>query len=102
MSWNKNTLFASEIDVMIPQIVAVGRTFSLHELGRVPALGLNDEEEDRENYPIRRLAWDDHVVLEQMLRSPDCDGTDVVRSVRFRKDNEPQEWPVEETLPEEQ
>ena len=105
MSWNKNTSNVSQLDATINLLKKMGGSFSLSVLGQVKGRGLNDDYgQGKPLYEIRRLeyqnakgeAW---VMLEQMMRHPDCDCDDLLKSYEFKKGEDPQAWPLEEHLP---
>ena len=68
-------------------------------------IGLDNESEytgdkDRESleekyYEMRRLEYNDFVVLEQIIRNGDCDFDDFLTSSKFHKDEEPNDWQIE-------
>jgi hypothetical protein len=62
-------------------------SFSLEEIGRVQALGLNDSMDNIEYYPIRKLTYKDSIFVEQMQRTHDCDDNDNLTSIEIDKDD---------------
>lgn len=104
MSWNKNTFVMSKVDAVVDTLKKCGVDYKLTELDRVIGMGLNDnygfvEALGRDGkYPIRRLAYNDLVVLEKMIRNPDCDGDDHIMSFEFKADEEPDDWECEEVM----
>jgi hypothetical protein len=94
MSWNKNTISASKIDTTIELLKELGFKYNLTELGKVEGNGLNDI--DNTNYPIRKLEYNQVVILEKMIRSEDCDENDIIRSFKFKKKDVPKKWKIEE------
>lgn len=86
MSWNKNTLYLSEVAAIVRTLQLLKEPYELSVRG----VGLNDA--DGMVYQLYRLAFRDVVVLEQMIRDPDCDGDDYVESEIFTKENEPSDW----------
>lgn len=103
MSWNKNTIITSKIDATIDTLKNCGVDFELTEIGRVLGMGLNDTYGssivvgDDGHYPIRRLAYKNIVILEVMVRNPDCDGDDHIMSHEFDSGEEPKDWEITTT-----
>jgi len=95
MSWNKNTIRRSEIDKTIELLKEFKVKYKLTTLGKVPGYGLNDAYEDISEYEIRKLEYNDFVILEQMIRDPDCDMDDVISSFKFEKSKAPKNWKIE-------
>ena len=54
-------------------------------------LTLND---DREDYPIRKLEYGNFVLLEQMTKTTDCDTDDFITCTHFHKDSVPEKWEI--------
>jgi len=96
MSWNKNTVNRSSIDTIISTLKRLNESYTVTVLGRVKGFGLNDDE--GKTYMIRKLEYQDTVVLEQMLRTSDCDMDDSIISVEFNKSKEPKDWSIEATI----
>jgi hypothetical protein len=101
MSWNKNTCSLSEIDSLLRFLDKEKRVYTLSVLGKVKALGANDD--DRSHYDMRRLEYSDtagqvYVILEKIDRSSDCDSDDHIVSFEFKKELEPKNWKIEEHL----
>ena len=84
MSWNKNTIITSHIDHSIQLLKSMNESFFVEEIGKVRALGLND---DIEYYPIRKLTYKDSIFIEQMQRTHDCDDNDNLTSIEIDKDD---------------
>lgn len=95
MSWNKNTIVASEIDSVIRTLDDCKASYDLTTLGEVTAMGLNDDYNGINRYPVRRLEYQNTVILEQMQRTHDCDMDDCLVSCRFKKGEEPKDWKLE-------
>ncbi len=49
-------------------------------------------------YKIRKLEYKDNVVIEQMVRTSDCDSDDTILSIRFKKGEVPSDWKIEVTI----
>ena len=97
MSWNKNTISLSEIDSTMGVLKDLNVDFRCEEIGKVRGCGLNDYwnyELGEKYYSMRRLIYDDSVILEQMIRVNDCDVDDVIISSKFDKEKEP-DWEIE-------
>ena len=56
---------------------------------------MNDDYNDTNEYEIRKLEYNDFIIVEQMNRDPDCDGDDVICSFKFKKDKFPTKWEIE-------
>ena len=98
MSWNKNTVVMSKLDTICEVLEELGCSYGLDCLGRVSGNGSNDYGDA--SYLIRRLAYKNKVILEQMVRHPDCDVDDILTSETFEVGEEPKDWPLEVTLDE--
>lgn len=90
MSCSKDVLLASEVDITIRALRDLKRPFSMRVLGQVKGMGNEDG-----FYQIRRLAFNNIVILEQMVRMNDCDLSDVLTSREFSLQTEPKDWPIE-------
>ena len=95
MSYDKNTISISEIDNTIELLKELGIEYKLTELGEVVGYGLNDEYSETDKHKIRKLEYKDKVILEQMVRTEDCDSDDYIRSRKFDKDKFPKKWKIE-------
>ncbi len=102
MSWDKNTTRSTKIDNTIEVLKDLNKTFNipytLEILGKVNARGQNDHYTGTEYYEIRKLSYGDYVILERMIRQPDCDIDDIITAEKFNKDNIPDNWEIEEEI----
>ena len=99
MSWNKNTINNSQLYTFAYTFGKVRRPINIEIIGYAEGYGLNDIYEDNIGlYPIRKLSFDDIVVLEQMQRTVDCDTDDTIVSIMFDADKVPSDWPIEITI----
>ena len=77
----------SSLDSIKETLEAVGTDYTLEVLGKVRALGLNDDFEDKEFYELRKLSYKNkdktYFIVEQMQRSHDCDFDDYLMGIRF-------------------
>jgi hypothetical protein len=94
MSWDKNTIVRSSIDMVVSTLDNLSVPYSLETLGFVRGDGMNDDffddvtkEITSKKYPIRKLSYQDVVIQEVMARSHDCDGDDFLDSKEFSKGN---------------
>ena len=46
-------------------------------------------------YDVRRLDYNNFVILEQLVRTNDCDFDNIFTSSKFNKDKEPDNWQIE-------
>lgn len=95
MSYNKNTQNFSDIDTIIEILTDLGIDYQLEEIGKIKALGVNDDYNNIEEYTLHRLTYNDFVILEQMYRDPDCDADDLLESYKFPIKDEPKNWSLE-------
>ena len=95
ISWNKNTINRSEINKTIELLKEFKVDYKLKILGKVRGDGLNDDINGTPEHEIRRLEYNDFVILEQMIRSQDCDIDDVILSFKFEKSKAPKKWDLE-------
>lgn len=100
ISWDKNTISCSEVDNTIELLKEMNVEYKLTILGEVEGNGLNDGMmwEENKKYPIRKLEYNDKVILEKLVRHPDCDVDDNIISEKFNKKEEPRNWEIEVTL----
>ena len=98
MSWNKNTISMSEIDSTMGVLKDLNVDFRCEEIRKVRGYGLNDylmNEFGKTQYSLRRLTYDNFVILEQIIRDSDCDIDDIIVSSKFTRDKEPDDWKIE-------
>lgn len=98
MSYNKNTIRRSEIDKTIELLKEFKTDFKLTTIGVVTGYGLNDDYAKSDKHEIRKLEYNDFVILEQMVRNKDCDMDDIIISIKFKKDKLPKKWKIEKTI----
>ena len=89
MSWNKNTINASHIDVVKSILDDLKINYALETKECVPGFGAND---NGKQYSLRKLSCQDFVILEQILQTLDCDCNDIITSHKFTKETEPKDW----------
>ena len=97
MSWNKNTLNISTLGSTIEILKDLDLPFNCEIIGKVQGMGLNDPDYPDNYYNVRKLTYGNFVILEQMIRSVDCDLDDIFISSKFIKDKEPDNWQIEDT-----
>jgi len=99
MSWNKCTTSSSKIDVTLNLLKKFGKNYKLSEIGFFEGNGLNDEIEYEKFkiYKLRKLEYEDVVIMERIVRQSDCDADDIIESKEFKKGKEPKKWPLEIT-----
>ena len=95
MSWNKNTTTSTKIDDTIEVLRENDISYTLEILGEVQARGSNDSYTGTEYYSIRKLSYKDYVIIEQMVRHPDCDIDDCIIVENFAKEHEPENWEID-------
>ena len=98
MSWDKNTRRTSEIDTIIKVLKELDVKYSIEIIGEVRGYGLNDDYSETYKHQIRKLTYNNFVVLEQMIRNEDCDFDDVIISQKFDKKKVPKKWEIEKTM----
>lgn len=96
MSWNKNTINLSTLAAVKEVLDDLNQFYIFTVEGEVKGLGLNDSGDKK--YQICRLEYGDYVVLEQMLRSDDCDSNNMLVSYKFKKDKVPKRWKIEKNI----
>ena len=87
MSWDKNTITSTKIDDVREVLRENNISYTVDVLGKVRARGQNDHLHDIAHYSIRKLSYQNYVIMEQMIRDPDCDIDDVITAQKFNKDN---------------
>ena len=95
MSWDKNTIITSSVDSIIETLNNLNTPYCLEEIGKVRGDGLNDDYNGIDFYPLRKLEYEGFVVLEQIIRTTDCDTDDTIISKSFPKDKIPKRWKKE-------
>ncbi len=95
MSWDKNTTISTKIDDTVEVLRENDILYTLEILGKVEARGLNDTCTGTKYYSIRKLLYQNFVIMEQMVRQPDCDIDDLIIATKFKKDNVPENWEIE-------
>ena len=98
MSYNKNTIRSSDIDSIIEVLKELKVEYKEEKIGDVTGFGLNDDYSNTDKHVIRKLTYNDYVVLEKIVRTTDCDSNDVIVSKKFKKDKVPKKWKIEETI----
>ena len=83
MSYNKNTVNYSHIDTIIEVLWELHISYTVVNLGKVVARGVNDDHHGIATYTMRELTYKDIIVLERMNRSSDCDSDDVISSYKY-------------------
>ena len=69
----------------------VGIDYSLRVLGKVQNRGLGE----CGDCEMRRLTYENLVVLESIFRSNDCDADDIISATTFDRADEPKDWKLE-------
>jgi len=95
MSWDKNTLNFSTLDATIKVLKMFSKKYKLTVLGKVKGLGLNDDYTANDTYTLRKLTFENKIVIEQMQRTYDCDSDDIIVSIEFDKKTFPKKVPLE-------
>ncbi|MFA6073945.1 MAG: hypothetical protein WC758_07560 [Candidatus Woesearchaeota archaeon] len=95
MSWDKNTRNCSELDKTIELLKELKIPYKVKVLGTVIGHGNNDDYALSDKHEIRRLDYNDKVILEQMRRNDDCDFDDLIISLKFEKSKVPKKWKIE-------
>lgn len=98
MSWDKNTIMFSDITPIIRTLINCDEKYFLGTLGSVKGLGNNDCWNGIDDYDLRILIYKGGVILEQMRRTCDCDGDDVIVSEVFNFDEMPDKWALERNV----
>ena len=98
MSYNKNTVNCSDIDTIIETLKELNVKYILKDIGKVTGYGLNDDYAKTDKHKIRKLTYEDFVVLEKIKRTTDCDTDDLIVSKKFHKNKVPKKWEIEETI----
>ena len=96
MSWDKNTYNLSEVNGIIRTLKGLNVSYKLTVLGKIRGRGLNDD--DNQYYSIRKLEYKNIIILEQMIRTTDCDTDDTIISYRFNKKEELKKWKIEKII----
>ena len=92
MSYNKNTVYNSQINTVIRILELEKIKYKLKHIAAVKNFGINIE---RNYLPIHRLETDNFVLLERIERHADCDMDDVITATLFPRNKEPLDWPTE-------
>lgn len=95
MSWTKNTIQLSVVNDLIDRLKKDSIPYKVSLLGKVQGNGLNDLSRITEEYKIyvlRRLDYEDKIVLEQIIQTNDMQLDDFVLSHLFYKREIPKSW----------
>lgn len=87
----KKTRILSRVDNIIKELKKHSIPFNLSLLGTTKGAGLNDYEFSRP-YIIRRLEFQNYVILEKYVYSKDTHVDDYIISKVFYKETEPKNW----------
>lgn len=94
MSWDKNTINASNLDAVKSVLDELKVKYTLETKKTVMGRGINNDSfggEDK-HYELRRLSYRGFVILEQIKQTADCDADDTIISQKFTVLNEPHDW----------
>lgn len=99
MSWNKNTINHSKLDVIKETLQKLGVEYKVEILGYVNGRGLNDGPGTK--YAMRKLVYEKGIVIESIFRTNDCDDDDLIYSHEYciegkSEDWVPEGWEIEE------
>lgn len=95
MSWTKNTIQLSVVNDLIERLKKDSIPYRVTMLGKVQGNGLNDlsrTTEEYKTYVLRRLDYEDKIILEQIIQSTDMQLDDFVFSHLFNKKEIPKSW----------
>jgi hypothetical protein len=87
----KTTIILSDLDSRIEQLIKNDIPYTVRILGKVAIYEFGMPT----YYTLRRLAYKDKVILEQIERSNSCDSTGIITSIKFIDDYEPKKWHLE-------
>lgn len=87
----KKTVNLSKIDLLVRELKRKRKEHSLIVLDKVKGLGINDID-DNHHYLVRRLEFDNYVILEQFIQIKDTDIDDFLVSRVFMVNQEPRAW----------
>jgi hypothetical protein len=87
----KKTVILSKVDELVRELKRKRKMHSLIVLDKIKGRGINDLEDNLE-YLVRRLEFDNYVVLEQFIKIQDTDIDDFLVSRVFYVDKEPKTW----------
>ena len=87
----KKTVNLSKIDIIVTELKRKRKEHSLVVLDKVKGRGINDID-DNNHYLVRRLEFDNYVILEQFIQIKDTDIDDFIVSRVFAVDQEPKSW----------
>ena len=101
MSWDKNTISMSSLKAILKTLENVGIPHEVSVIGTFKGRGLNDDpymNGTDTTYELRRLQYQDRVILEHVELDGDCDTDDVIVSTEFWLKDEPKNWePIRRT-----
>ena len=95
MSWDKNTIRDTKIDNTIEVLKENNIPYTVEVLGTVEARGINDDYQGIKEHTIRKLTYQKFVILEQMVRSDDCDVNDIIETMKVNIEDTPKEWEID-------
>src|SRR5207253_2925845 len=91
----KRTIFLSNLDRIASEIKNKKGNPQISIIGKVKGRGVNDfiaQREEFKTYNIRKLQYNEIVVLEQFVQIKDKELDDYVLSKNFVKGREPENW----------
>ena len=88
MSYNKKIINISKVDFAIEILEDLNIPYNCEIIGKVRVM-VDDY------YNIRRLDYNNFVILEQLIRTKNYDFDNIFTSSKFNKDKEPDNWQME-------
>ena len=88
---NKRTLVLSNVDSLVKDLKRRRKEYNLVLLDRVKGYGINDVDNYR-HYLIRRLEYENWVVLERYIKFKDKQFDDFIIAKTFVKERTPKKW----------
>jgi len=93
MSWDKNTINMSTIDDIIQVLKDTKTSFKVTTVKEVRGYDLNDT-----LYKLQKLEYANKILIDQMIRTTDCDTNDVIITRKFKKGKVPKIFKAEITI----
>jgi hypothetical protein len=95
--WRKQTIILSRVDAIVALLKQNRVPHKLTLLSRVEGRGADDlyvEKERYRTYMVRKLEFQENIVLEQLVRTKDIELDDYIISKQFCKEYVPKNWHV--------
>ena len=92
MSWCKNTINQSELNAVKRVLDHFKIMYKESIIAKFEGNGLNDMYKEDPTYYLRRLEYNNKIILEYVEINLNPDFDDIVKSTEFNLEDEPKDW----------